>query len=181
LARLLVCGVQEEEGSAFLAAGLGRTLAREGRKVLLLDTDLRAGGLHEQLGAGSSPGLAEYLAGQAQAQDLPRATDTPGLSLIPAGQADDAQAQAWDPQRLKDLAQDLAQGYDLVILLAPPVLAASNALLISPWVDALVLVVECARTSQGDLDDSLQMLAPASLNLVGSVLYQRESDVYYRM
>jgi len=183
---------------AFASAGLGEgktttvlnlaiTIAQDGRRVLLVDADLRKPAIHSRLGIRREPGLSDVLMGTAQWQDVVQtATDlmlgklgfdqilsAPGvdnLSVITSGLLPPNPSEFFNAQRFADLIDALEASYDLVILDCPPILPVADALLIGPRVDGVVLVYQVGKVGRTPLQRAKSLLDHAHANLVGVVL-----------
>jgi capsular exopolysaccharide synthesis family protein len=159
LKTILVSSGTPGEGKSFVAANLAMSLARNSiNNILLIDGDLRRPTIHNLLGAPSSPGLSEYLAGTAAVGDImqrdrgshngqansERATSN--LTLIPAGRCGDNSSELAANHRFEELIATLSPHFDWILIDSPPVLAVTDAVDLARAADGVMLVVREART-----------------------------------
>ncbi len=159
LKTILVSSGMPEEGKTFVVANLAVSLARNrNNTVLLIDGDLRRPALHSILGAPSTPGLTEYLAGAADVNDIvqrnenPRVVEggimrgTPDLAFIPAGAGGDNSSELVANHRIEELVAALSPHFDWILIDSPPVLAFADAVDLARAADAVLLVARGATT-----------------------------------
>lgn len=160
LKTILIGSGVPSEGKSIVAANLAISLARNSiDRILLIDGDLRRPSLHTLLGAPNSVGLSDYLEGDADIYDiLQRDIDrskgenrgtmnTPNLALIPSGKPTDHSTELVAGERMRELIASVSPNFDWIIIDAPPVLAATDAVEISRVADAVLLVARGAITT----------------------------------
>lgn len=147
LRTLLVASGMPGEGKSFIAANLSQVLARQrGRRVLLIDGDLRWSRLHQYLGTPDSPGLVEYLAGKATEEQVIRVGPDEHLYFIAGGTQTSNPAELLGNGRLKRLIERVAHIFDWIVIDTPPVVGVSDAALMAAVVDGIILVIDSGRT-----------------------------------
>ena len=159
LKTILVSSGMPSEGKSFIAANLAMNLARNGvNNTLLIDGDLRRPTLHTLLGAPSTPGLSEYLAGSAGLTDILQRGRTPkalegssigsvaNLTFIPAGKCGDNSSELVANHRIEELIAALSPHFDWIVIDSPPVLAVTDAVELSRAADAVLLIARGAST-----------------------------------
>ena len=158
---VMVTSARPGEGKTFFALNLALGAARdEGRPIVLVDGDLRRQGLSRALGLGESPGIQAALAGEADLDAcLLRVDDLP-LMILPAGRIDPAAEPPTEPQ-IRGLVERIAAGMPdcLVVYDAPPMLAATEPILLAPHVDRVLFVVEADRTPERAVASALDLLS----------------------
>ena len=155
---ILISSGMPSEGKSFVATNLAMSLARnKNNRVLLIDADLRRPVLHTILGAPISPGLTEYLAGHAEANEIlqrnqnPRIIDggrvrhIPDLTFIPAGGGDNL-LELVANHRIEELTATLSPHFDWILIDSPPVLAFADAIDLARGAEAVLLVARAATT-----------------------------------
>jgi protein-tyrosine kinase len=169
LRSLLVTSALPAEGKTFVTSNLAQAFVRQpDHRVLIIDADLRRSRLHIPLGAPSSPGLTEYLRGDADAFSVIQHGHEGNLCLIPGG------AEASNPSelllngRLQTLLAHVAPVFDWVILDSPPCLPVADSSVLAGLCDGVLLVVRAASTSADVAQRACQELE--GRNLVGVVL-----------
>ncbi|MFN8114021.1 MAG: hypothetical protein U0R51_12590 [Solirubrobacterales bacterium] len=166
---LAVTAVGDDADVADLAAALAVTAAGAGRRVLLVEADLGAPGLAAALGVESTPGLADYLEGDASPQEVLRNVvvaprGSAGFAFVPAGGGGDASLAG---ARFAGLVERLARVYDLVVYAAPPVLGSSDADAVAALTDAVAVLVGPDAGSD-DLDDAASLLRGTRVAVVAA-------------
>ncbi|HWH36075.1 MAG TPA: CpsD/CapB family tyrosine-protein kinase [Acidimicrobiales bacterium] len=168
---LLVTSPLSGDGRTTVAANLGATLARAGRRVIVVDCDLRRPRLHEVFGISGTAGLTSMATGAASVSVACQAA--PGedrLSVVPAGPPPDDPPGFWTSDRAAEVLATLVAQSDIVVLDAPPALEFDDALALAGLADGAVVVVKGNQTPGPALRRTLDMLDVAGSRLVGAVL-----------
>jgi protein-tyrosine kinase len=147
LKKVLVTSSLPKEGKTFVAANLAQVLVRQhGRRALLIDADLRAARLHSALGTSASPGLAEYLLGEADEFVTMQRGAMENLFFIPSGRKVSNPAELVANGRLKFLLNRVEPLFDWIIIDSPPAVPVSDAQLLANCCDGVLLVVRSHAT-----------------------------------
>jgi protein-tyrosine kinase len=164
LKTILVTSALVAEGKTFVASNLAQALAKQkGCKVLLVDADLRCSNLHASLGANSSPGLSDYLAGTSEASKIMQKGLDEYLCFIPGGAKFADPAELLANGRLKQLLVRIAPLFDWVIIDSPPALPVADSMLLADLSDGVVCVVRAAFTDLASAQKSCQQLQQKGL------------------
>jgi protein-tyrosine kinase len=163
LKKVLVTSSLPKEGKSFVAANLAQAMVRQhGRRVLLIDGDLRAARLHLALGTALTPGLAEYLLGEVDEFGIMQRGAMENLFFIPAGRSTSHPAELIANGRLKVLLSRVESLFDWIVIDSPPAVPVSDAGLMSNHCDGVLMVVrstatpsDVARKARGEFDDKL--------------------------
>jgi capsular exopolysaccharide synthesis family protein len=163
LKRMLVTSALPKEGKSFVAANLAQVLVRQhGRRVLLIDADLRNPGMHRHLGATQSPGLAEYLLGECDEFAALQRGPMENLFFMPAGRAVASAPELLSNGRLKLFLQRVEPLFDWIVLDSSPVIPVSDATLVAGSCDGILMVVrsnvtpsDLARRAREEFPDKL--------------------------
>ena len=180
---LLVTSSNPGEGKTTTAANLAFAMAADGRKVILVDTDLRRPSLHKLLELPTVPGLTDVLLGDAELDDvLLEHADMPGMMALTCGSTPPNPSELLGSRTFSSLVERLRGLCDLVIFDSPPVLAAADAQILGSQMDGTVLVVEAGSTKKGAARRTLALLRHARANVLG-VAYNKmrnlEGSAYY--
>ncbi len=157
------------EGKSTTAANLAIALAQSGKKILLVDADLRRPTQHELFQVPQEIGLADVLLNEIEWQNAVRSTLIDGLSLMTAGLCPDNPAELLASSRLEALAAQFREDFDYILIDSPPVLAVSDPCIIAPNVDGLLLVVRMRKTTRAALVRSRETLEAQGVPIVGVV------------
>lgn len=163
------------EGKTTASINLGLVSAMAvGRRVLLIDCDLRRPKVHTALGLRPEVGLAEVLTDQATAERAICKVESSALEVLPVRGTPSNPAELLASARMRTLLEELARTYDLVILDTPPTLALPDAKVLSELVDGVVLVVRADETPEDDVQAAMDLLDRR--RLLGVVLNGAETD-----
>jgi succinoglycan biosynthesis transport protein ExoP len=158
---VLVTSPLAAEGKSFLSWNLAILFAQQGKRVLLVDANLRNPALHRNLEVNPRVGLSNLLAGpsadQAASAIIP-VLEVPGLSVLPAGQLPPYPAELLASRGMSDLVKAWETEYDLVLLDAPPVLQFTDSVVLSTLVTAVLLIARHGKTPLPSLEKSYRML-----------------------
>jgi succinoglycan biosynthesis transport protein ExoP len=176
---VMITSAQGGEGKTHLAGHLAVSLARAGRKTLLIDCDLRRPALHRLFDLPLSPGLSEVLQGQAELAEALHEDVLAGLAVLPAGAYSRQALEALPRAGLQQLLDRLRCDYENVIIDTPPVLPVADALLIGKHADAVLLAVR-PRMSQAPLVQlAYDRLTTLSIRVLGAVVNGATSPSLY--
>jgi protein-tyrosine kinase len=143
---ILITSSLPKEGRSFVAANLAQAMAQQGRRTLLIDADLRSPSLHLTLGTSNTPGLSEYLLGEAEESGIVQQGPIENLLFVPAGRQISMQSELISSALLKALFEQLAGFFDWVIVDSPAALRVSDAGLIASYCDGILMVVRSNST-----------------------------------
>ncbi len=175
---MLVSSALPEEGKTTISCNLAAALAQMGRRVLLIDADMRRPKISEYLGLpANAGGLSTVLIGKDTEDDvIVPSAKLPNFYIMPAGPKPPYPAELLGSNRMKALIKSLRLNYDHVIIDTPPVLSVTDAVLLSAEVDAVVLVVRFAQTTRQALKQVREILDQANARVCGVILNSVETD-----
>ncbi len=184
LQTLLVTSALAGEGKTFVSANLAQAFVQQhGRRVLLIDADLRISNLHALLGAARSPGLADFLCGETDAPRIFQRGVPGNLFFIPGGKSVSNPVELIGNGRLKGLLHRVAPLFDWIVIDSPPCVPLSDASLLADLTDGVLMVVHSGKTPFDIAQKASQMFRDR--HLLGVVLNQVRpqapySAYYYR-
>ena len=174
---LLVTSASAAEGKSTTALSLARNFAQLGKRVLLVEADLRNPSLHRELGVRAEQGLSSLLAGAAEISQVVHDTDEPNLQVILAGPLPPNPAELLSGSRLVSMLTTAAEKYDQVIIDGPPVLGIADAPILSNVVSGTLLVVNAGKTRIKTAQAAIKRLVAARAHIIGGVLTHYDSKV----
>ena len=182
LRSLVIVGAQHESGTTSVAVNLAVSIAQSGRRVVLVDANLRRPALHQVFDAPVSPGVGDLLAGRASVDEVQRATSVDSLSLIPAGQVDHGAFDQLESPILRQVIDELESRYDMIILDSPPAGLLADPRLLADRVDASLLVVRAVREKRGLTNRVIRQLSTVRAQMIGIVLngVKTQAGGYFR-
>jgi Mrp family chromosome partitioning ATPase len=176
-----------QEGKSTSAVNLAIALAQDGKRVLLVDADLRKPTIHERLGLEQVPGLSEVLLGTTHyteairtvtdlmlgALGVEQVVNAPGidnLNILPSGKRPDNPAEFMNSPRLNELIEVVRKEYDITIFDCPPILPVTDGVTLGSKVDGVVMVYQVGRVGRNALKRAKTLLENARAKVVGIVL-----------
>ena len=165
-----ITGALRGEGRTVTAVNLARSLAEGGKKVLLLDADLRSGQAAALLGLPADKGLAQALRGETSPEDAVLAGGRDGLYVMASGGTPDDPAALLDSPAMGELMNALRERFDYLLMDLPPVTIVPDALSAAKTADGMLVVVRRAHTTRKQLEDALRKLKGQRVNVLGMVL-----------
>ncbi|ABF53296.1 GumC family protein [Sphingopyxis alaskensis] len=178
---IMVVSSQPAEGKSISSLSLATVLARVGKKVILIDVDMRKPSLHKHIGVKRDHGVSNYLAGEDDYRPLIREV-MPNLDFIPAGPSVPSAAELLSSDRMADFVRTLEKHYDHVIVDSAPIIGLADAPLLSRTVEAVVVVIEAGRVPVRGINSALSRLRSAGAPLIGVILTKldkRDSEYGY--
>ena len=170
---ILVTSALPLEGKTTAAANLAITLAQLGDRTLLVDADLRKPGIAKalNLAEGKRTGLSSYLAGASTLQEITVAhPDIANLAAIPTGPIPPNPAELLSSQRWRDAIASLRRDFKFIIVDSPPILSATDAVILSVLADSALLVVRSGETPKEAVTRARDLLVGVRCRLLGVVL-----------
>ena len=161
----------QNEGKSSVAFDLSKTMAEGGKKILMVDADLRksvlAAKYHIQ---GIDKGLSHYLTGQAEIEDIIYETETEGFYLSVAGPLSPDPTSLLDSDQFQKFIDKVREDYDYVIIDAPPLGVVIDAAIIGKYCDGAVLVIEQGVIKRKVVQDVIKQLKRGKVRILGAVL-----------
>jgi len=169
---VMLTGPSPGLGKSFISANLSAVLAMSGRKVIVVDCDLRRGHLHEYFGTEREPGFSDYVAGTATIDSIVKPTKVPGLSFLATGTVPPNPAELLLSDKVGQLLAVLSKEFDTVILDTPPVLAVTDAVVMGRFAGTTLFVLKAGEHSMRMIEDSVKRLQVAGVPIKGTIFNQ---------
>jgi capsular exopolysaccharide synthesis family protein len=167
---ILMTSSATKEGKSTTCVNLAITLAQMGSKVLLIDSDLRRPNLHNFFQMDRTYGLTNVLIGSLTVDDVIKKTEVENLDLITAGDIPPNPSEMVASERMKAFLKEARARYDYVLLDSPPVIAVTDAAILTTRVDATILVVSSGLTGKGEVKRAISLIKNVQSNILGVVL-----------
>ena len=166
--QLMVTSSNQAEGKSTTALALAINFAQLGKRVLLIDADMRNPSLHKAMDMANDRGLSNYLSGEGTREQLIHETSVAGLSLLTAGPTPPSPVDLlMGPKLLRLLEKASEMGYDQVVVDGPPVLGIADAIVLGNQIHSIVFVVRAGMTRKSNIRDALRRLRLAGLMPLG--------------
>jgi protein-tyrosine kinase len=160
------------EGKSTFISNLSYLLGQKGKKVILIDLDLRKPKMHRVFNSTNRNGLTDYLSGKIEYKEMVRYSNEVGVDYIVAGEKTTAVVNVLEAKKLKELIAELREVYDYVLLDTPPVIAVSDALYIAKIADGVIFVVAQNVAKKTLVKEAIENLKKNEINILGTVLTQ---------
>ena len=180
--RVMITSCHASEGKSYLSMNIMRTMAKLGRRVVMVDCDLRCSTIVQRYGlrfrnsGGEPPGLSHLLAGMADESEVLYDTDIPGAFLLPAGRTVSNSLPLLNSARFRTLMQNLGNRFDYVIVDAPPVGMVIDAAQIAKYCDGTLLVVGYNTVRRQEIIDVKAQIDQTGCPILGTVINMAEYD-----
>lgn len=168
-----------EEGKSSSCLNLATAFAQSGKRVLLIDADLRKPTTHKRLKLDNSVGLSNFLTGQADTDKVIQETMIQGVSAITAGPISPNPAELLSSERFQELFDLVPDTFDIIILDCPPVVGLADALILANRANATVMVSAYSQSRKRALQDAHRRLSQAHANLIGFIFTKVKSGGGY--
>lgn len=167
---IAVTSAMPKDGKTTVSISIATALAQGGRRVLIIDTDLRKPRLHRAFKLSTSVGITSVLAGEATLDEVQTVSDIPGLTVIPCGPIPPNPSELLHTRRFSEIIDEARGKFDTVIFDSPPLGAVTDPAVISTQVDGTIVVVRSGVTTRNGVDAALRQLQGVSARIIGVVL-----------
>jgi capsular exopolysaccharide synthesis family protein len=179
---MVVTSPAPEEGKSTTLANLAVTIAQAGKKVILVDCDLRRPSLHQVFGATNTAGFTDMMRDDTLMRNPPlQETGVPNLRLMTSGTRPPNPSELLASRRMGEVIAALQSQADLVLFDAPPVIAVTDAAVLASKVDVVLLVVSAGKTKREHAKKAKALLDKVNARLIGAVLnnVKGEASLYH--
>ncbi len=167
---ILVTSSSPAEGKTTVAVSLATSLAQSGKRVLLVDSDLRRPRIHRTFGISGASGVTSVLVGEKTLQEAAIPTVVPNLDVLPCGPTPPNPAELLHSSRFRDLLNEALSLYDRVVFDSPPLGAVTDAAILAPQLDTTILVVKSQQTTRDAITSALRQLRDVKARFAGGIL-----------
>ncbi len=170
------------EGKSTTTANLAVVMAQQGKRVLLIDADLRKPTTHYTFRVSNARGLTNVLTRQLKLLDAVSSTEVDRLNILPSGPVPPNPAELLGSRMMQEIIKEALNEFDMVVFDTPPVMAVTDAQILANICDGVVLVVGSGVTEKDIAQKSKELLLAAKAKLLGVVLNRKkmnDKNYYY--
>lgn len=168
--KILISSINPKEGSSSTAANLGIVLANEGKKVLLLDADLRRPNIHNLFGLQNTGGLTSLLTDKIEIKNAVHETGIKGLEVLTSGTIPADPVALIKSKKMQDTISKLEENYDVILFDSAPLLIKNDAVSMMSFMDGLVLISRSGQTTHNAVLKVESILENAKIAPIGIIL-----------
>lgn len=179
---ILVTSSSSSEGKSVTTANLASVYAQQGKKVLLIDADLRKPTVHYKFRLSNLRGLSNVLIGESSLEEVIESSDIDHLDIISSGPIPPNPSELLGSNRMKRLIKEARELYDVILFDMPPILPVTDAQILANFVDGSLLVIRSGQTEYELAMKAKETLQSAKAKLLGTVLNDCEktdTNYYY--
>ena len=169
------------EGKSTVMSNLAVTMAQSGKKVLLIDCDFRKSTVYKKFGISNAEGLTNVLANSKKLSEIIKTVNIPNLYIMTSGPTPPNPAELLGSKKMKNIVAELRESFDLILIDAPPVLAVTDAQILSTISDGVIFVAAYGIADKTALVNAKELMCKVGAKIIGVVLNKvpSESDSYY--
>lgn len=171
------------EGKTFISANLAITMAGLGKRVLLVDGDMRKPRIHQLFALKRPPGLSDILVGEAPLESVIQTTEVENLKVITAGTTSPSPSELLGSTAMQSFIQKAKDEFDMVIIDSPPVMSVTDPVELATMVDGVVFVIKGGSTPRPPIQRAIQQLYDVKARLLGAILNDvdfKKQGYYYQ-
>lgn len=172
---ILVTSSSPSEGKSTTSANLALTFAQGGKKVLVMDCDLRKPTVHKKFRVSNKIGLSNFMVGEATLDNC-IIKHSENMDILTSGNIPPNPAEILSSKKMKEFLKDMRNTYDVVLIDSPPVLAVTDAQVISTMVDGVILVVASGQCEKEACIKAKDLLTKVKANVIGAVISKMPTD-----
>lgn len=181
---ICVSSANPQEGKTTVTANLAISLAQSGKRVLVVDTDMRRPRVHRAFGVKGKRGITSVIVGESTLDDAIQDSGIPNLSVLACGPIPPNPAELLHREKFVDILKDARSKFDMVIFDTPPLSAVSDAAVLAPQVDGMLIVVRADATTRDAIRVVLRQMRDVGARVIGGVMNALdpragERDGYY--
>lgn len=167
---ILITGESPGVGKSFISANLSEVFAQLDKKILVIDADMRLGELHKIFNMTQDNGLGDYLAQQTALTTVIHPTTIDNIDFIPRGQHPHNPSSLLSGDKFEQMMTELNEHYDYIVIDSPPILAASDAMIMSHYADKVLMVTRYDQSIEGQVAYAVKQMNKANVQVDGIIL-----------
>lgn len=173
---IMITSSQPGEGKSITVSNLAVTYAQEGKKVLIIDADMRKPSLHQFFSLPNRAGLSSVLNNESSRLEVIKDTIVDNLYLLPSGPIPNTPSELLSSDTMRNLLDQLRNDFDVILIDTPPILAVTDSAIVSVMCDAVVIVAAAGKVKKNRLQKAKEQLDHVNANVIGIVLNQTNRD-----
>jgi capsular exopolysaccharide synthesis family protein len=173
---IVVTSTQPGEGKSTVISNLAVTMAQSGKKVLLIDCDLRKPTIHKKLGLSNQDGLTSLLAKEKKLEEVVQTTNVSNFYVLTSGPIPPNPAELLGSKRMKTFIAEIKEYFDAVLFDAPPVLAVTDAQILSTLCDGVMLVAAYGQAEKQGVVRAKEAISKVGGKILGAVINKIPSN-----
>ncbi|WP_339340945.1 polysaccharide biosynthesis tyrosine autokinase [uncultured Psychrobacter sp.] len=167
---ILITGESPGVGKSFISANLTEVFSQLDKKVLIIDADMRLGELHRMFDMTPYNGLGDYLVQQGELAAAIHPTSIDNIDFMPRGQHPKNPSSLLSGDKFEQMMTELNEHYDYIIIDSPPILAASDAMIMSHYADKVLMVTRYDQSVEGQVAYAIKQMHKADIQVDGIIL-----------
>lgn len=181
LKTFLITSSSPGEGKSTVAANTAVVFAQQGKRVLLVDSDMRKPTVHYTFHLTNTLGLSNLLTRQATVAEVVKAGEIENLHIITCGPIPPNPAELLSSQTMNKVIEEMKESYDVIIFDAPPLLSVTDAQILSNKCEGTILILSAGETEKEGILRAKEALVSSKANIIGVVMnnFQLQKDHYY--
>lgn len=178
---LMISGASPNAGKTFVSTNLAAVIAQTGKKVLLIDTDMRKGYTHRLFNVSNDNGLSDVLSGKIKIENAVKPVKDIGLDFISRGMVPPNPAELLMHRRFGELIEWASKNYDIIVLDTPPILAVTDAAVIGNYAGTTLLVARFEQNTVKEIEVSFKRFDQSGVAVKGCILngVVKKASSYY--
>jgi tyrosine-protein kinase Etk/Wzc len=176
---LMVTSSAPKEGKSTTIANLAITMAQMGSKTLLVDTDLRRPVIHTVFNLNKDKGVTNFLMGKMTFNEIVKPTMVENLSVVTSGPLPPNPSEMLSSEEMEEFVEKSRNNFDLILFDSPPIIAVTDAAILSTKLDGIILVVKAHQTQKTAVERAKNLLDNVNANIVGCLLNSVNIDKAY--
>jgi len=178
---ILVTSSKPKEGKTTTTANIGVSFSQVGKKVLLIDADMRKPSLYKFFKAPDKPGLSDLLLGKVTADEVIKQTGIDNLEIINCGEIIPDTAEQLGSKKMQEFIREMKTKYDVIVIDSPPVLASTDASIIATLTETILVVTSFGYTRLKELNEAVELIVNVKGKLPAVVLNNFNLNRVYGM
>lgn len=182
LKKLVITSSLPQEGKSSNSVNLAISFAKEKKRILLMDLDLRRPSLHTHFSLPNSTGITSIISGTAEFKDVVNSTNIDTLDVLTTGPVPPDPGAIVESQKMKQMIEAFATQYDMVLMDSPPVFAAFDAITLSKYADGTILILESGKINRKAFEQVKDRFTKCHIRPMGVILNKvkiKNNDYYY--